>query len=578
MNEIRCLYLEHDKKAFARYSRAIRIRWKSIFGNDITLKCVTTIEDAIEEFALPDGTYQIFISDLLFPPVYSPKAKFDKHKPLGLDAIMQAKKKNSLLVIGLSIGSTISAADLREQSLKAGAHIFKYVSEVFESGSDTAAFCKEIHEYLLREKIIEDSIKLEYDSRDPGISYIVHEVGEGILKSLYKGVVGEEAKPQQLNATYIAPGLSGAFVVKVSAMEAKKPQADYLLKLSKIKSRLMSEISNYPKPGTYSSRLLVNYLGYDQNDIAHVGEWYAIGALFEKDTTPMLEWIKGMLDNESIHGVISSIFLNGGLGRGYVDVSDPDNPQSAGRALRPNLSRQARIFSALKDLDEVIRTPGLGGDPNWPEKSEVIKRYLMSTQLGHIAEEEMSKRCIMCQCHGDLHLRNVLITKSKPFVAIIIDTSDFGIYHWAADYGRVLVDLILAAYDHGIRLYQWQHMAHWKDLAAKVIRQELLPPDQQQAVSTDHKESDQNASVREAINWMTDNLGEICTEVEDQEKLEARLWELQLALAVEFMRGSYRPDLTAPKRVFALQAAYDALTAAESSFLQCREKSEKRSR
>ena len=71
---------------------------------------------------------------------------------------------------------------------------------------------------------------------------------------------------------------------------------------------------------------------------------------------------------------------------------------------------------------------------------------------------------------------------------------------------------------------------------------------------------------------MTDNISKVCPAIETTEKLKERLWELQLALGVEFMRGSYRQDLTPPKRVLGLRAASEALSIAESSYYANRRK------
>lgn len=572
MEQIKCLYLEHDEEAFNRYSKPIRSRWRRIFGSDLEFDRVPTIEEAFEKLCLPDGTYQIFISDLLFPPVHDPNAPFDKHEPRGLEAITEAGKKQKLLVIGLSIGSTESHPGLRNRSLHKGAHLFKYVREIFDpDGSGIVSFCQEIHHHLLQLEIIQDQIKLEYDSYDPTISYIIHEVGEGVLKSLYSSVVGDEVNARELHVTHLAPGMSGAFVLKITATEPQRPCAHHLLKISRSKERLKSEITNYPRPGTYSSRLLVNYLSYDPSHVAQVGEWHAIGARFEIDTMPMLEWLREADRGSDVGELMRSIFLNGGLRNGYSDIAHPDNPQPVVKALNPNLSRQSRICVALEELDAVVRAPSLGGDKEWKGKADALRRYLKSQQIGKIGAEETPRKSVMYQCHGDLHLRNVLVTKMKPYVAIIIDTSDFGVYHWASDYARLLVDLILSGYDRGIPSYQWKRIAHWRKIAEAVIRLQQLPSESGDDLTEDQEESSDNQITRATMTWMIENIGDVCTLVADKKEPQRKLWELQLAFSVEFMRGSYRLDVTAPKQVLALQAAYDAISAAESSFEKVRD-------
>lgn len=570
MKEIKCLWLEHDEKSFQNYSEPVRTRWNSIFDIRLEITHILTIEEAFKELDKPEATYQIFISDVLFPPVYQPEAERQEHEKRGLEAIAKARKKGKLLVVAYSYGLPQKFGNAIRKEAKETAHIFKYIGDIYGVGKmGISPFCHEMYNGLLREDIIEDPIKLVYDADDPKISYIVNEIGEGPLKSLYKSIyrkaVGEEAQLKEISTEYIAPGMSGAFVIKMIATDEKKLKVHHLLKISRNKEALLKEIKNYPKPGIYGGRLLVKYLGDPISD-DNLG-WCALGAVFEKDTISMLEWLYGAGREEDVSNVMNSLFLDGGLINGYVeDSSDPEKPQNAVSVLSPNLSQQAQILLSMEGLDKVIRTPGLGGDKNW--NNEILRKYLKFKQIGIINERQTPKKCYMCQCHGDLHSRNILVTKGKPHVAVIIDTSEFNIHHWAIDYAKLLVDLLLCVYDRGVRSYEWCHMEHWMELSSAIIRLQNLPSDNRTGGSLKETGANDNFLARAAINWMINNLSKVCPAVQTSEKLKERLWELQLAIGIELMLGSFRLDLTPPKRVFSLKAAREAVSATEFSFFK----------
>jgi Phosphotransferase enzyme family len=567
MDTIQALFLDNDDDAFETYSRHMKFYWRQLFKSEINFTHEKTIEGALAELELPENKYQLLISDMLFPPMDEPNAPSERHEPRALEVLKIARKKEKLLIVGLSIGST-RFKRLHEDAVRDGAHLFKYRNEIVSpQGMGIEGFCQEIYGHLLQMEIIKDSVELKYNDKEPKIAYIVSEISVAVLKSLYKQLLEEQGSPEHLEAKYLAPGMSGAFVLKVEAKVPRQPPVSHLLKVSRSKERLLKELRNYPKSGPYSNRLLVQYLGSDKSGIPQVGEWFAIGAVFEPDAKTIRQWLLDKPEPGEIANVMHSLFLGGGLRKGCTtDLGDKGNALSVVEALSPNLSRQARIHEALEEFKEVIIAPELGGETDWDQKASLITRFLSSQQIGIISAKETPDECYMCLCHGDLHSRNVLVTAEPTPVAIIIDTSEFGIYHWAVDYVRLLVDLVLASYDQGVRSHLWNHIAHWREVAQSIVRLNILSPDLRDGGTQDGTTATTNLSVVTAIQWMTANVANVCPAIENEQDLKIRMWELQLALAVEFMRGSYRLDLTVPKRVFSLLAAYDALLAAEASF------------
>jgi hypothetical protein len=569
MDTVQALFLDNDEGAFETYSRQMKFYWRQLFEGEIIFRHEKTIEGAFAELERPENRYQILISDMLFPPMDDANASSERHEPRALDVIKIARKKGRLLIVGLSIGSTLYKR-LHEDAMHAGADLFKYRNEIVSpQGMGIEGFCREIHDHLLEMEIIKDRTEFKFDQKEPKIAYIVSEIGEPVLKSLYKQLLVDMDPPEQVEAKYLAPGMSGAFVLKMEAKVPRQPSISHLMKVSRSKDRLSKELQNYPTKGAYRNGLLVEYLGSERNNIPQVGEWFAIGNVFEPDGKTIRQWLLGKPDVTEISNVMHSLFLGNGLRKGCIsDLSGEENRRTVVEALSPNLSRKSRIHESLEEFGDILKAPELANEKNWDEKVLLITRFLSARQIGRISAGETSDKCFMGLCHGDLHSRNVLVTAGPTPVAIIIDTSEFGIYHWAVDYVRLLADLLLASYDHGVRSHLWNRLPEWRTLAKSIVLLKDCSQDLLGANSLEICSDRTNESVMAAIRWMISKLPEACPAVEDKEDLKKRLWEFQLALAVEFMRGAYRLDLTVPKRVFSLLAAHDALLAAEASFSQ----------
>lgn len=564
---MRVLFLDNDVNMYEVFWDNIQAYWSDLYGDKLECDFVQNIKEARSKLDSPSGTYQILIADMLFPPLLNPKAETELHEPLGLEAIKMAKKKEKLLIVAISIGSPQQHPNLKDDALDAGAHIFKYRGELAKRPDQAfPAFCDEIHERLLREGILPDEVNLEH-SQDPRIDYVIAEVGEKVIKSLYKQVLRGRLFPNTIRATYLTPGLSGAFVLKMEAAQENKPVVRHLFKLAKDKEILSKEIRNYPMTGVYSSSLIVKYVDLYESKIARVNDWHAIAAVFEEDAKSLRDWLYLPSNSGKVSEVLNSLFLEGGLTRGY-ETFDRSDPQSAIDALSPNPSRKARILDALAHFEEAIIHPRLGGDAEWKEKVAELKQFLKLKRIKDISPEEAIEHCYRCQNHGDLHSRNILVTTGGSPKALIIDTAEFNTYHWATDYVRLLVDLTVTVYDYGVPSYQWENIAHWSKLAYAIISRDTLSVDVGDMHRTNASSSISNVPALEAIQWLIDNISVICPAVAVKEDFIKRRWELDLALAVEFMRAAYRVDLTAPKRVFSLLSAYTALSRSEVSFLE----------
>lgn len=556
MTTIHVLFLDNDKSQFEALKRSMTAYWTDLFNETLFFKYVQKIEDAMDALRGAEK-YQMFIADVLFPPMEDPGAKAKEHVDRGFEATRFARQRNEkMLILAISVGKT-AIPDMQELAKNNGAHLFRFRSQMSSTrGAGVEGLCKNLRAEMLNLSIIADPTVLEYNQDDPRLEYIVSEVGESTVKSLYNQILSWPNPPTNLTASYLAPGLSGAFVLQVEARGGTTSPTLHLLKVSQSRERLGREIKNYPAHAPYSNRLLVRYLTPGSGEVAHAGDWFGIGATFEKNAVTMRDWLQQSWPRQTVEAVMHSLFLDNGLTNGYgTDLRKQRPPQKAIAALTSSVSRRARIFVTLDELCAVLLEPEFVDEPNWRDKSDQLKRLVRSGQLVSITMEEMPPDSYACLSHGDLHSQNILVTGTMQRTPILIDTAEFGVHHWTTDYVRLIADLVFGVVDAGVQSYHWKHVATWRGIAASVCNLDVLA----------EVDGDPNLSVKIAINWLIRNVARVCPAFTDHEFGIPRPWELQLALAVEFLRVACHIDLSPPKRVAALLAAHDALVMAETT-------------
>jgi hypothetical protein len=145
-----------------------------------------------------------------------------------------------------------------------------------------------------------------------------------------------------------------------------------------------------------------------------------------------------------------------------------------------------------------------------------------------------------------------LVVKGRPR---LIDPASIDLLHWALDIARLSVDLLMSAWDAGDESQEWNSFATWQAVSRQFLE------------GTAHLVGGTpNSNVAVALNWLRNNLYKICSvDATDCE------WEFRLAIAIEFLRASYRyQDLPSPKRVLGLVAACDAIRLARNAWEEAR--------
>ena len=161
----------------------------------------------------------------------------------------------------------------------------------------------------------------------------------------------------------------------------------------------------------------------------------------------------------------------------------------------------------------------------------------------------------ICYQHGDLHAGNVLIVTGRHNWPLLIDTSHFGLAHWARDLAFLAVDLLMHSVDAGTESMLFTGFGTWRVLARQFGAGE---PD----LSRCHRPTPATSAALAALSWLAENLHRVTPAMKPGLAASPRRWEWHLALAHSLLRSTYHSDIPHAKRTLAFAAAFDQLEAA----------------
>jgi hypothetical protein len=242
------------------------------------------------------------------------------------------------------------------------------------------------------------------------------------------------------------------------------------------------------------------------------------------------------------------LFFDGGLMQGYLDhVKQQASERPIDRLQLPAF-RRVLVRTAVRQLVEGLGHPDAAAVNDAATVLEVVEEFSRSAQLINLQPSQVAEHLLLVLGHGDLHGGNILVTGVNRTSPVLVDLASFGHHHWAVDMARLSADIILRCVDNGVEAFLWRRFATWRLLAQRVA-------------SLDESVGDADPSNHAAIaalRWITQHHDRLLTPLREP----ARRWEWHVALAEQFLRGTYQPDLSPAKRTLALVAAYDQILAA----------------
>lgn len=183
--------------------------------------------------------------------------------------------------------------------------------------------------------------------------------------------------------------------------------------------------------------------------------------------------------------------------------------------------------------------------------SPIVENFIKHGRIGGRAPNSFPPGVILCDCHGDLHAKNILVRlhDRQPH---LVDFSERSEKHWASDFAQLCANLLIRSWDYGVESHEWGNLKRWQ----QVLHQWLFSTDAGPVVD------DRNNTIWACLVWIRDNFEDIWRAIHGD---DVSLWQFQLALVVEFIKLAGQLDVCPPKRALALVATHDVLSQLENT-------------
>lgn len=475
----------------------------------------------------------ILVTDLLFN-------EGGEEKPLGISIVATARRKGTKTgILALSIGTPPKYLDAAR---RAGAHKVSIKQTLIESATpivDLAALLKTVMEKAGRPLFPSTDATISYDRRDFELVAIAETIGRENLIQIAGQLVGSDL--QDVALTKVRAGYSGAIVVRADCRVTKPtgPWTESLLvKLSRDRESLARELKRAFAPEVED--LFVPF----KSSLAESGGWSAIASKFVAATRSLGDWLRqSQPEADVIAGTLELLFGAEGLQPLYTSaIRVEETPVTA---IGANLTtwRKAAVRQVMQDWADYAADR----DKQGAFDAALIEAFLVSQRFGTIDAGAAPDGSLRVWSHGDLHADNILLTQSlRPR---LIDPAATAPLHWASDVSRLMVDLILTT------SVVWKESVDWLALDVWTQRVATFLDNPSSAVDS--------SSAWTAVAWLAQR---VSTLREEHGLSQTYDWELPLSIAVEFLRATYRVEITPPIRCLALYGACLSIRQAETAY------------
>ena len=551
MAQIRALVVDDQPKMI----ESMRMRLGREIGWEVDWKTAGNVDEGQALMASTYEPFDLVIADLMFPREDFP----DDLEPRGLDLIKAARRHSGqTFILAVTTGQD-HLHDLVDDAKHLGAHHvvrrndFSTTSQVHSP----AAIAAKIREHLLDNGTVR-TCEVTADPRDPGIQGLLLEVGEATVARLYSKILAVNGhQTGQIEVRFLTPGASGASICTATAHVDGIGRMSHFLKLSQARELLDREAERGTRAAeVLSSHLLVQHR--PSYSVGPVNGWYALGGPFIERATTLRGWLLSKEqppEPAAIADVLEALFVDG-LSHVYGDGRYARTAPLDSFSFTPY--RQRCILEVLDELSEALeRDDGGSLGAGAAAIARELRAFVVDRSLpGSIPLRDIPEERYECHAHGDLHADNVLIATGRRPRPLLIDTSHFGMAHWATDPARLAVDLLMRSVDAGTESMLFTGFGTWRTLAARFGAGEA---DLAAVTATPA-----TSAALAALSWIAANLHRI-TPVMSPAAAQSHRWEWHMALARSLLRCTYHSDIPHAKRALAFVAAYDQLNAAAAA-------------
>ena len=512
------------------YGKLIKRAWATSFPNtELRISNESDPARAEEELEEHPDRYSVLIVDRYFGMGRSKEEKGT--------AVLSAGKEYCKHQVRIAITVT-DAASWEYAATTAGAHAV--LSKQAVSSSPEALLAQKLKEAVRAAEFdveFSSEVIIEWEERDLRLDAVVQEIGPETLAELASRCLGHACTLVKIHR--LRSGLSGALVFRaICKVEgANEPERKILLKVSRSASSLQRERDNYGLTAHFNDLFVES----THEDLHSLGEWSAIAYRFSDNSYTMLEWMQergaAIAPLKNLFQDLETIYSSAGL------EPVPGSIEDATLGILTK-ARRAKIEEALEDLSGLADRHSQEG-----LDLEFLRLAIRWNRFGETEAPLKLASFRVAPSHGDLHLRNVLVSRSSKSVRLVDPANISFTQHWAGDIARLTADAYLSGLNSGEDSHEWSTLEAWldefkgwlEDVPITVVKGGSRAP--------------------HALNFLRHAwapLSEVCG-VEPA----SRAWEYTLVLGIELLRGGYRvAELSAPKRVFALLAGQFSLKAA----------------
>lgn len=530
--EMRCLYLENHPDDAGTFQRWLPMAWETLGNGTKLVVTWADSEELAEELLVGGAPFDLFVADIYMGS--TPEMR------LGLVAIEFARKHfDNLPIVALSMNDAM----LQEEARKKGADEYVTKKSV-QIGGGIAELGKSLNAAVLRRRAA--------PLGGPGLSVSLLDPDDLRLRALVETVdqarlawfACEFAKVPvaQAQIGYLTSGESGAVVFRVvlTTSETGQPSVikPYLLKVSRDQKLLLDETHGREKSNRFPQGMFVDT---PRDSVLESSGWHAIASEFVQEARTMRDFVSDGASIAAVKRCLRVLWLDGGLREvGANPMSDSTTTTEHCLAEVFSTRRRARVTSALDELSPIMKMS--------TSQLERVRAFVKSLDLAGVPKARRLLPALKVWAHGDLHGQNVLVDRASR--GWLIDPTNVAAMHWAADYARFAIDLFISCLDTGKRSYFWEDFISWEAAAASWLSKGQLPA----------RIAKRNKSLALSLDWLASHQKRI-----HGASTVARRWELDVLLAIESLRNSYRVvGLTPMKRALAVSMAAQALEIAEA--------------
>lgn len=550
MDTIKALLLD-DEEGNVRTAQQFKPGFRRL-GREVEWSFVHTSARAWEVLSETRVKFDLIVVDLL----WDRNDLRATQESLGPALIAEARRRfPGAFVLALSGGHT-DRQHIFNDARRSGAHLVLRRDE-FSHGSDDTnpdqiAFA--IQEHLLDGTPV-SPVPVEYDVEDPDILGVIDQVGgTATLCRLYsRALEALRREAASVRLGFVAPGASGDGVCAVEAtLAGGDVRIHHVLKLSK-DSHGLERAAERAVDAAMMVRPMMIVRPEPGYPVGPVNGWYAICTPLQRGAITLREWLARGPGDKAVRDVLAASCTNV---VGELQRQKPRENEPYPDLMETPAFRKSRILLAMRELEPALRLREGGG---FSQREAIrlrkfVRAFVVEGRLEGVERHWTSRAAPAVLAHRDFHGGNVLVYVSGRPQPVVVDLDSFGLDHWAVDPACLCVDLLLHSVDAGAQSMLFSGFAVWRGLAARIG-----------ALTTVDRAVTRHSGTRAALtalNWVTQNLREVCPTIATDELFGKHGWEWNAALATFFLRSTYHLSISPQKRAFALVAAYDQLLAA----------------